>query len=116
MYSYHKDQELPAMAFNWRDGSNNTIDLSSGWTATIKIALASNKFVILSTITTGMTYALLAPNLLWSPTSGDFTSLAASANGTIYIAWPYIKRTSDGKDDVWKPGKGEPFALYPAPA
>lgn len=116
MYSYHKDQELPAMAFNWRDGSNNTLPLSSGWVGTIKITLASNKFVILSTITTGLTYADVAPNVLWSPSIGDWAPLAAAANGTKYTAWLYVRRNSDSKDDVWKPGIGEQFTLFPAPA
>lgn len=41
MIAYRKDQELPALALEWRDSGGSLIDFSSGWTFTVVLATAA---------------------------------------------------------------------------
>ena len=115
-YEYRADQELPSMAFEWRDGSGSVIPFSSGWTFTVKVAKASNPTVVLLTKTAGLVGADSSPNvtILWSTT--DFAGLTSTQSGTDYVVWLYARRTADSKDDVFSPGDPPRFKLYPAPA
>ena len=116
VYAYRKDQELPALTVAWSDANGNLIDFSSGYTFTVKIALASAPSAVLVSKTTGITGAATSPNITvdWSTT--DWSTLTAAANGTLYVAHLYARRTSDTKDRVFRPGDPITFRLYPAPA
>lgn len=116
VYAYRKDQELPALTVSWLDADGAVIDFSTGWTFTVKIALASAPTAVLVTKTTGITGAATAPNVTidWSTT--DWSTLTATANGTAYVAHLYARRTADSKDRVFRPADPITFRLYAAPA
>lgn len=115
-YAYRKDQELPNVTLEWRDANGSLIDFSTGWTFTVKLALASAPSAVLVTKTTGITGAATSPNLLidWSTT--DWSTLTAAATGTTYVAHVYARRNSDSKDRVFRPDDPVLLRLLPAPA
>lgn len=113
MFSYRKDQELPALPVTWKDRDGAIRDFSSGWTFTVKIALADAPAVVLATKSSGITGAATAPNVLidWAVT--DWDNLTASAAGIKYVAHIYARRNADSKDAVFPPIE---FYLLTAPA
>jgi len=113
VFSYRKDQELPALPVTWKDRDGAIRDFSSGWTFTVKIALADTPTVVLATKSAGITGAATAPNVLidWAVT--DWDNLTASAAGIKYVAHVYARRNADSKDAVFPPIE---FYLLTAPA
>lgn len=114
-YEYRADQELPAIPVEWLDRDGAVIDLSTGWTFTVKIALASAPNTVLVTKSSGITGAATSPNVTVDWSTSDFTTLTPAATGTGYVAHLYARRTSDSKDRVFRPGSPIPFTLYPSP-
>jgi hypothetical protein len=98
--TYRKDQELPGVSLNWLDGTGATIDFSTGWTFTVKVC-AEGTTTTLVTKTTGITGASTLPNVRidWSTT--DWSTLTA---GAVYDYLVIARRTSDSKDNEFKPG------------
>lgn len=114
-YQYRADQELPAMALEWLDGSGALQQFATGWAFTVKVAKASAPLAVLLTKTVGVVGANTSPNITISWTTSDFTALAASPSGTDYVVYTYARRTADTKDDVFNPGNLPRFRLWPAP-
>ena len=108
-----KDQELPAMAFEWRDSSNALIDFSTGYTFTVKLATQLAPTVVVLTKTSGITGLATAPNVAVNWTSTDFASLVA---GTTYVVWLYARRSADALDRVFSPALLPTVMVLAAPA
>lgn len=116
MIAYRADQELPSIGLQWLDRDGAIIDFSTGWTLTVKLALASAPNTIVATKSAGITGAATSPNVTIDWSTSDFTGLTPAATGTSYVAHVYARRNSDSKDRVFKPGTPIQITLYPAPA
>ena len=113
-YQYRKDQELPVMAFEWADSDGVALAFATGWTFTAKIARSSAPAATLLTKTANISGADAFPNVLVAWSTTDFSLLDAVAGGTDYVVHLYARRTSDSKDDVFRPGDLPRFRLHPA--
>ncbi len=113
VFTYRKDQELPSLPVTWKDRDGAVRDFSTGWTFTVKMALADTPTVVLASKSSGITGASTAPNVVidWAVT--DWDALTASAAGIKYVAHIYARRTADSKDAVFPPIE---FYLQTAPA
>lgn len=117
-YAYRLDQELPAMAIAWDDGAGNLLALAAGWTASVKVALATAPTATLLLKTTGITLADTSPNYVIDWTITDFTTLAAAAAplgaGKLFVVHAYARRNTDTKDRCFRPDELPTFKLLPA--
>jgi hypothetical protein len=113
-YVYVKDQELSTMQFAWYDANNALLDLSTGYTFTVKLATRDAPTTIVLSKTAGITGAATSPNLTIDWATTDFTSLTAA--GTTYVVWIYARRTADSKDRVFNPANLPTLMLLTAPA
>jgi hypothetical protein len=113
MNNYYKDQELPALAFNWYDSTGAIIDFSTGQTFTVKLCASATPNVVAYTKTTGVTGFVTAPNVTIDWTSSDFATLTAD---TTYNVVVYARRTSDSKDRVFNAGTPPQITILTAPA
>ena len=110
--NYYKDQELPALAFNWYDSNGAIIDFSTGWTFIFKLCASATPNVVAFSKTTGVTGAAIAPNVVVDVAVGDFTSLPADTTYNIVL---YAKRTSDSKLRVFNAGSPPQTTILTAP-
>ena len=119
MIEIYSDQELPTIPLDWRDRTGTTAAFASGWTATVKVCAASAPTTVVLTKTTGITLADTAPNYDIEFSVAELatltTALSPTAAGVIALAYPYIRRSSDSKDNVF-PGAPIPFRFKLAPA
>lgn len=125
-FSFRTDQELPAITGIWYDNTGAVRDLSSGYTATVKIAPATAPTTVVLTKTSGITLAATAPNWTWSPTTTDWATLITAATtagvdvptsaGTIYVLYLYLRRTADSYDAVFSEANLPTFELRTAAA
>lgn len=92
---YTAGAELPALALTWRDPDGDIIDLSTGWTFSLRIDTSP-----VTEKTSGITGADTAPNvtIAWAAGELDVTP------GT-YDCQLWARRTADSLDRVF------PFAL-----
>lgn len=110
---YYSDQELPALAVEWRDRDDTVIDFSSGWTFTAKVCATATPNTVALSKTTGITGASTSPNVTIDFATTDFSGLTASTAGTRYVVRLYARRTADSKDRVF--GGDLSFLLLTAP-
>jgi hypothetical protein len=113
MNNYYKDQELPALAFNWYDSTGALIDFSTGWTFTVKLCASATPNVVAFSKPTGVTGTATLPNVVVDWTTTDFATLTAD---TTYNVVVYARRTSDSKDRVFNPGASPQITILTAPA
>lgn len=116
MIAYRKDQELPALGLEWRDGTGALIDFSSGWTFTVMVATSAAPNTAVLTKTTGITGAATSPNVVIDWATSDFSGLTPSATGAEHVVHVTARRTADSKDRVFRPSDPVTIALYTAPA
>lgn len=95
-YRYKLDQELPDYILTGLDYDGSIVDFSSGWTFTVKIALATAPTAQLATPGT-VTGAATSPNLR----IGWGTSAWAGLTAGDYVGLVYCRRTADSKDLVY---------------
>lgn len=112
MTTYIQDQELPALAFEWSDGSGNLIDFSTGWTFTATVCLIGTSAALV-TKSSGITGSATAPNVTVDWSASDFSTLAPGKNYVVYLK---ARRTSDSKDRYFRPGNLPSFSLSATPA
>ena len=115
-WAYRADQELPSLALTWKDRDGNVRDFSSGYTFTVKLALASAPTTVVATKSSGITGAATSPNVVVDWSTSDFTGLTAASGGTDYVAHVYARRTADSKDAVFNPANPPVITLLGAPA
>lgn len=108
-----KNQELPAMAFEWRDSSNTLIDYSTGYTFTAKIAPQTTPTVTTLTKSSGITGLATAPNVAIAWSTADLTALTA---GVTYVVWLIATRTADSLHRVFSPALLPTIMVIAAPS
>lgn len=121
LQAWRLDQELPVWPLHWYDDDRtNPAAFATGWTATVKVALATAPHTILLTKTVGITLADTFPNYTIAWSAADFTTLGASVTsdvaGTRFVLYAYNRRNSDSLDDLFARGDEPIFRLYPTPA
>lgn len=119
VYEYREDQELPALPLYWLDLHRATIDFSTGYTFTAKVAARSAPTTTLLTKTTGVAGAASLPNVTvdWSTTDWSALVTASGAlppEGREFLVYVYARRTLDTKDRVFRPGRPVRLRLLPA--
>lgn len=112
-YTYVKNQELPAMSFEWRDNTNTLVDYSTGYTLTVKVAAQTTPTVTVLTKSTGITGAATAPNVAVNWSTADLAALTA---GTTYVIWLIATRTADSLHRVFSPALLPTMMVLAAPA
>lgn len=92
---YHQTQEDPAYAVEWRDGTGELIDFSTGYTFTVSLIDGAGTTAL--TKATGIAGAATRPNITvaWSANELDLTP------GFYRL---HLKATVAGRDRVFKPG------------
>ena len=116
-FSYRKGQALPAMSFEMLDADGAVVDLSSGWTATVYLALASTPTTAVVTLTGVTTLAATSPNIVVSPTPTTFDGLTAADEGTDYAITIKLVRSADSYPLIFGDPEAPPtLRLLPAVA
>jgi len=88
--------ELPDWVFTFKDSTGAVIDLSGGWTFTLKIGNRGSP--ALYTQTDDITGAATAPNVTVAFDAGDLDTIPPGN----YTGWIRARRVSDSKDrDLW---------------
>ena len=113
----HRVDELLTIELNWQDGT--TIDLSSGYTASVRIvrADAPTDLVVAST---SVTLAATSPNYVIALSPTNLADLVTAWGGTldtygdVFRLEPRLIRTSDSMPIPWS-GRRVEVRLYPAP-
>lgn len=120
-YDLRADQELPALALEWKDRAGDVIDFSSGWTATVKVVTAAAPTTVIHTKTSGITLAATSPNYLIDWSASDMSTITAALTFTSTgpvrcLVYAYCKRDSDSKDRLFNPGDLPAMHVWPAPS
>lgn len=93
--SYVQGSDLPDLTFEWKDGSGNVIDFSSGYTFVLKIGTPGAAAALSKS--TGITGAATSPNVTVSwATSGELNTLATG----VYTLQLIVTRSSDSKQRI----------------
>lgn len=91
--SYVKGSELADLTVTWQDSSGNAVDLSSGYTFTVKVGVPGSAASF--TKTTGITGTTTGVSIAWA-TTAELSALAAG----LYVLQIAANRTSDSKDRI----------------
>lgn len=116
-WGYLAGDSLPAFTVTWKDASGNVRDLSSGYSAVAKLALATDPDTVLVTKSSGITLAATAPNVTvaWNA-AVDFASLTPDAQGTDYVVWLTLTRSADSYKATFRPNDPPRITLRSTPA
>lgn len=114
---YRADQELPPIELDWADGDDQPYAFDTGWTAEVRICLASAPSAMLVSKTAGITLDDTFPNYVFEFSAGDWSGLdTPPETGTLYVCHVYCTRDADSKADVFRPDKPIQILLLPAVA
>ena len=119
-YAYRADQELPSYSIGWTDSAGAVLDFSTGYTATVKVALVSAPTTVILTKTTNITLAATSPNYVIDFTTAELATMETAAGtiptgGVECVVYAYCRRDSDSRDRVFKPGDEPRFRLHTKP-
>lgn len=100
------DQELPAIALEWKDRDGTVRNFLTGWTFTVKVATVAAPTTVILTKTAGITLDSASPNVIIEWSAADLSTISTALGtlpsyGTPCIVYVYARRDSDSKDDVF---------------
>lgn len=100
-FDYRIDQELAAIALEWRDRDGAVRDFASGWTFTVYVVDTSDDSTVL-TKTAGITVDDATPNVLIEWSAADLVTISEAVTlPALCSLVVYARRDSDSKDDVF---------------
>lgn len=116
----HRVDQLLTLELNWTDDDGTTLDLSSGYTANVRVVHVSapNDLVYSAT---GTTLAATSPNYILTLSAANLASLVSGWGGTlgtygdVFRFEPQLTRTSDSEEIPWS-GRRITYRLLPAVA
>lgn len=114
----HRVDELLTIELNWQDGT--TIDLSTGYTASVRIVHVDAPNDLIYTAT-GVTLGATSPNYVIALSAANLDSVITAWGDTLgtygdaFRFEPQLIRTSDSAKIPWPGGRVE-VRLYPAPS
>lgn len=114
----HRVDQLLTIELDWVDGT--TLDLSSGYTAQVRVFHADAPNTLVAT-STSVTMGATAPNYVIALSPTALASIITAWGGThgtygeVFRFEPQLTRTSDSMPIPW-PGRRVERRLLPAPA
>lgn len=118
MTPQHRVDQLLTIELDWQDG--NTLDLTSGYTASVEIVHADAPNDLVAT-STSVTLSATSPNYVIALNAAALAALITAWGGThgtygeVFRFEPQLTRTSDSEEIPW-PGQRIERRLLPAPS